>query len=309
MANNIIGTVIKGALRGLVKPLFGPPLPYGFQRFWLRLMTASSLLPKNTDIKVCSLNGISAERVTNKAIPPQHQQTVILYLHGGAFCICSSKTHRSLTAALAKETNAVVYVPDYRLAPEYAFPAGIDDCVASYQWLLDQGYSPEQIVVAGDSAGGCLTMATALRIKELGLPQPAGLVVLSPWVDLTLANRSLSSDSVDPLLRWSNLAAGAKSYLQGADPSDPLASPVFADLSGLPPLLIQVGTEEILLSDAQRLNVQAEASGIPTKLTAYKKAWHVFQLQAGIYAQADSAIEEIAVFINNARQNVEQAAA
>jgi len=297
LKNIIVTNVLKAAIRGLIKPIFGPPWPYAVQRFWLEFMSSSSMTPKGTDVRPCIMNGVSAERVTNSNVAPQNNQTVILYLHGGAYCICSPKTHRGLTAALAYTVNATVYVPDYRLAPENPFPAGIDDCVASYQWLLDQGYSAERIIIAGDSAGAGLAMATALRIRDLTLASPAGLVLLSPWVDLTLENRSICDDGIDPMLRWSNLEAGVEAYLQGADPRDSLVSAVFSDLSELPPMLIQVGSEEILLSDAKRLKTQADESHVPVSMTVYEKAWHVFQLQAGVFEQANKAVDEIAQFI------------
>jgi acetyl esterase/lipase len=190
-----------------------------------------------------------------------------------------------------------VYVPDYRLAPEHAFPAGIDDCVEAYQYLLAQGYQGHQITLAGDSAGGGLVMATMLRIQHGNLAQPGALVLISPLADQCLPRRKRVSDGIDSLLRWSNLQASAHSYLQGHDARDPLVSPVFANLSHFPPMLIQVGSDEILLEDARTLFQIAKQYKVDVTLKEYQDAWHVFQLQAGMLKQADQAIADIRAFI------------
>jgi acetyl esterase/lipase len=190
-----------------------------------------------------------------------------------------------------------IYVPHYRLAPEHAFPAGIDDCIEAYQWLLKQGYSGHQITLAGDSAGSGLVMATTQKIMQHGLDKPNSLVLISPWVDKTLAQKKNTKDSIDSLLRWSNLEAGITHYLQGHDAKDPLVSAVFADLTDFPPMLIQVGSEEILLGDARALNKTAKHYAVDVILTEYQDAWHVFQLQAGMLNLADQAVTEIKQFV------------
>jgi len=293
--------VFKGINRALLKPVFGPPFPYTLQRAWFEVMATACLVPKQTKIESIAMNSVKAEKVTstqsNHSETPQQSQGIILYLHGGAYCICSPRTHRSLTANLAKHCQMDVYVPDYRLAPEHAFPAGIDDCIEAYQWLLIQGYRGEQITLAGDSAGGGLVMATAQKIMQQGLSKPCGLVLISPWVNQTLPQKDNQSDRIDSLLRWSNLAAGVSSYLQGHDARDPLASAVFADLTDFPPMLIQVGSEEVLLADARELHQRAEEFNLDVTLTEYQNAWHVFQLQAGMLKLADKAITEIQQFV------------
>ena len=298
MSEKIKITILKGLIRTLVKPVFGPPWPYFIQRTWLDFMALINIKPKSTQITSVNMNGVPAQKVLNT----QHRgdcKTVILYLHGGAYCIGSTKTHGGLTANLAKKCRAEVYVPVYRLAPEHAFPCAIDDSVQCYQWLLAQGIDASNILIAGDSAGAGLVMATALRLKEKNLAQPAGLVLLSPWVDLTLENLNKVNDKIDPLLRWSNLNPAAKHYLNGADPKDPLASAIFANLSGLAPMLIQVGSEEILLGDAQKLYDHAQKYQVDVSFNLYQQGWHVFQLQAGLLNMADQAIDEISLFINN----------
>lgn len=294
--------VFKGVNRALLKPIFGPPASYVIQRHWFEIMSTATLKPKKTNITPVILGSVKAEKIsstvtTPSMTPTSKQQGIILYLHGGAYCICSPRTHRGLTANLAYKCQQDVYTPDYRLAPEHAFPAGIDDCVEAYQALLNQGDEGQQITLAGDSAGGGLVMATTQRIMTQGLSKPAGLILISPWVDQTLPRRQEVSDNIDSLLRWSNLAAGSINYLQGHDPKDPLASAVFADLTNFPPMLIQVGTDEILLGDAQTLNQNAKNYNVVVTLTEYQDAWHVFQLQASALNIADQAISEIQQFI------------
>jgi len=291
--------LLKALLRSLVKPMFGPPLSYPLQRVWLNAMSAVSIKPRKTQLKSMNVLGVPVQQVSNAATPGSPTDNVILYLHGGAYCIGSAKTHGGLTANLAKKCRAKVFVPEYRLAPEHAMPAAIDDCLNCYEWLLSEGHKPSQIIIAGDSAGAGLVMATALRLKEKNLAQPAGLVLMSPWVDLTLENLNKVNDKVDPLLRWTNLKPAAKLYLNGADPKDPLASAIFADLSGLAPMLIQVGSEEILLGDAQKLYDQAQKCQVDVSFNLYQQGWHVFQLQAGLLNMADQAIDEISLFIEN----------
>ena len=292
-------------IRSLVKPMFGPPLSYPLQRTWLNAMSVVSMKPRHTQVKLLKVANVPVQQISNAANPGSPEENVILYLHGGAYCIGSAKTHGGLTASLAKKCQARVFVPEYRLSPEHAFPAAIDDCLNCYEWLLQQGYKPSQIIIAGDSAGAGLVMATALRLKEKQLTQPAGLILMSPWVDLTLANLNKVKDKIDPLLRWSNLKPAVKHYLNGANPKDPLASAIFADLSGLAPMLIQVGSEEILLGDAKKLHEQARKYKVDVSYNLYQQGWHVFQLQAGLLNMADQAIDEMSLFISNVTRHTD----
>jgi monoterpene epsilon-lactone hydrolase len=292
--------VFKGLNRVLLKPVFGPPFSYPIQRNWFEFMSTVCLVPKQTRITSVTMGLVEAEKIMpmdDDSSTTAKSKHVILYLHGGAYCICSPKTHRSLTANLAKHCHMDVYVPYYRLAPEHAFPAGINDCVEAYQWLLKQGYNGHQITLAGDSAGSGLVMATTLKIMQQELPKPNALVLISPWVDKTLPRKQNIKDSIDSLLRWSNLEAGVAHYLQGYDAKDPLVSAVFADLTDFPPMLIQVGSEEILLGDARALNQKAKHFDVDVILTEYQDAWHVFQLQAGMLNLADQAVSEIKHFV------------
>jgi acetyl esterase/lipase len=224
---------------------------------------------------------------------------VILYLHGGGYCVGSPATHRAVTGHLAKRCAARVFVPDYRLAPEHRFPAAVDDAVAAYRGLLAEGILPSDIAIAGDSAGGGLAVAAALRLRELGQPLPRALVLFSPWVDLTLEH---TPESVPgevmlglPWVRWC-----ARAYVGRAEARHGLVSPLHAELAGLPATLVQAGTDEILHGDSLRLRDRLQAAGVPVGYEEYPRRWHVFQANAGVLADADRALDGVARFIDSA---------
>jgi epsilon-lactone hydrolase len=214
-------------------------------------------------------------------VPGDAAGRALLYLHGGAYVIGSPQDYRSLTGELGRAAGARVFVPDYRLAPEHPFPAAVDDAMAAYRALLASGASPASIVVAGDSAGGGLALAMLIAARDAGLPMPAGALVVSPWVDLACVGATMTSKACeDPSLRRDGLLSMAKHYLQSAPANHPLASPLHANLEGLPPLLIQVGSAEILLDDAIRLAGVAAAAGVPLRLEVWPDmphVWHFFQ--------------------------------
>ena len=187
-------------------------------------------------------------------------------------------------------------MPDYRLAPEHPFPAALDDVFTSYRALLAQGYTPERIAIAGDSAGGGLALSLCLRLRSEGLAQPACAVVLSPWADLTLTLLAPVAD--DALLRAAWLNQGAAAYLQGHSARDPLVSPLLADLAGLPPMLIQAASDEILRDDSRRLTEILSADGVPVTHREFPYMWHDFQLYAGLVPEATQAVDDIAQFIS-----------
>lgn len=222
----------------------------------------------------------------------------IIYFHGGGYVVGSPLTHRNLTAKLASECNAEVAVVDYRLAPEHPFPAAPHDALAVYKALLTDGTPAERIILAGDSAGAALVLACAIQARDAGLPMPAALICLSPWTDLSLSGVSVrTNESTDALLTVRSLADAGQAYLAGGNPLDPLASPQFADLSGLPPTLIQVTDVEILYSDAVDLAAAANTAGVETKLEVSRGLWHVWHISARLMPEADEAIERIARFI------------
>ncbi len=220
----------------------------------------------------------------------------LLYLHGGAYCVGSPATHRSITSHLARRTSARVFVADYRLAPEHPFPAAVEDAVDAYRALLRDGESPHRIAIIGDSAGGGLALAAALRLRALGEPLPAALVLFSPWVDLGNPDRGVVPAG-EVMLTPAWTADCARIYLAGSDSSDPLASPINGDLRGLPPTLVQVGQDEWLLSDARRIRSALATASVTVELQEFPRRWHVFQANAGVLADADRALESVARFL------------
>ena len=215
---------------------------------------------------------VKVERVTVPVAPAEWLRPpaaaagrVVLYLHGGGYVIGSPRSHRHLAAAIAGAAGASALSLEYRLAPEDPFPAAVDDAVAAYRWLLEQGASPDHMVIAGDSAGGGLTIATLVALRDASVRLPAGCVCISPWVDLTCSGGSYQTKAaVDPIVRKAGVEEMARAYLGATDPRTALASPLFADLRGLPPLLIHVGSDEVLLDDAIQLADRANAAGVPT---------------------------------------------
>src|SRR5215475_3372537 len=238
-------------------------------------------------------------------------QRTVYYLHGGAYVACSPQTHRPFTSALSLSANASVFALDYRLAPEHRFPAAVEDAVAGYRWLLNQGVAPQEIVIGGDSAGGGLTMATMLALRDAGEPLPRAAFLLSPWTDLACAGRSLdTNDKRDPMFYGAGVRWMAPVYLGGASPRDPLASPVYADLSKLPPLLIHVSDSEVLLDDSTRLADRAKQCGVNVDLRVWNDlphAWPVFV--AFRMPESFQALGEIAEFIRTTSRQNEKIAA
>lgn len=224
----------------------------------------------------------------------------LLYLHGGGYVVGSPQTNAALTAELARRVGARAVSLDYRLAPEHPFPAAVEDAAAAYRQLLDDGVDPENLVLAGDSAGGGLVVATLLGARDAGLPQPAAAAVFSPWVDMTLAGESMrGKHGIDPLFTRDRLNAYAEHYLGDQDRAAKLASPVFADLTGLAPLLVQVGSHEILLDDAVRLAARAGADDVDVTLEVWPGVPHVFQNRAGtgMLGEADAALDHAGRFL------------
>ncbi len=231
-------------------------------------------LPSDIEFQTENISGLPAEWSTT---PDTNQNRVIYYLHGGGYVIGSLTSHRPLVAELGRAARARTLALDYRLAPEHPFPSAVDDAIAGYTFLLDQGIDASSIAIAGDSAGGGLAIATMLAAKEKGLPQPACALCISPWVDLENAGASITTKKdVDPLLQGELLSQWAHSYLGDRAPRTPLASPLYADLSELAPLLIQVGSDEVLLDDAIRLAAHAKTENVPVQLETWPNMIHVW---------------------------------
>ena len=251
--------------------------------------------PEGVSSEVVSAGGVPAEMIAGEGADTDH---VMYYLHGGGYVAGSIDSHRNLTGNLARALGCQVLALDYRLAPENPHPASVEDAVTGYGWLLEQGYSADSIVVAGDSAGGGLTVALLLALKQQGLPQPAAAVPLSPWVDMEATGDSMVSRAdADPMITPGSLTNIAALFLgEDGDPTDPLASPLHGDLSGLPPLLIQVGDAEVLLDDSTRLAAQAEQAGVDVTLEVWPEMVHVFQASVGYVPEATQAVDRIAEF-------------
>jgi monoterpene epsilon-lactone hydrolase len=226
-------------------------------------------------------------------------ENVILYFHGGVYVIGTAVASVPLVSEVVRRTGAKAITLEYRLAPENPYPAAVEDTKAAYEGLLAQGIDPSQIALAGESAGGGLAVATLLALREAGTPLPSGGFLMSPYADLTLAGETLASrQAVDAVLSPDGLRARVPDYVGAADAADPLISPIFGDLSGLPPLLIQVGTHEILLSDALRLAERAALSDVQVTLEVIPGVPHVFQGFAGLLDEAGAALDRAAAFLN-----------
>ena len=249
------------------------------------------------DVRQVDAGGVPSELVSAGGAS---DDTATLYLHGGGYVVGSPRTHREFARRLSAASRAQVLVIDYRLAPENPFPAPVEDAVSAYRWLLDEGYAPEKLSIAGDSAGGGLTAAALVSIRDNGLPLPACGVCLSPWVDMEGIGDSMTSRADrDPMVQKEGLVAMAGVYLADADPRSPLAAPMYADLSGLPPLLIQVGASETLFDDAVRLDERARAAGVETDFEEWDDMIHVWHIFAPMLDEGQRAIERMGEFMRD----------
>lgn len=255
----------------------------------------SGLMSRRSPGQPATLNGVSGEWVFPET---GDGGRTLLYLHGGGYALGSPLSHRDMVGGIADAAHARVFLADYRLAPEHPFPAAVDDAVAAYEGLLEAGVDPAKLCIAGDSAGGGLTVATLVALRDRKLPLPAAGICISPWADLTCSSGSMTSMAeADPMLRPDALRWMGGLYLNGQDPKSPLASPVYADLKGLPPLLIQVGTEEALYDDAITLSRVARDAGVDATLEAWEGMMHVWHLMAKLVPEGKQAIQVIGAFV------------
>lgn len=251
-------------------------------------------VPRQVKCRAAEVNGVAAEWIE----APNPGPGVILYFHGGAYNLGSVNVNRELIARLAVATRSRALAINYRLAPENPFPAALEDAVSAYRWLLEQGSDSSQIIFAGDSAGGGLAIASLVAIRDSGTPLPAGAICISPWVDLALSGESIQVKSaVDPILNHTSLVQYAKEYAGDVPLTSPLISPLYADLENLPPLLIQVGTNEILLDDAKRIADKARQAGVEVTLEIWEGLFHVFHL-FGFLPETQKATQQIVDFLS-----------
>ncbi|MFC0112379.1 alpha/beta hydrolase [Kibdelosporangium aridum] len=270
-------------------PLDGRP-EYVRHRDAYRRWSEQFPVPEGTD--VAPAQGFDGLTVTTPASQPNR---VVLYFHGGGYGEGAARNHREIASRLATGAHAVVHLLDYPLAPEHPFPAAVDAVVDAYRKLLATGVSAHRIGVGGDSAGGGLTLALLVRLRELDVALPAAAVTVSPWTDMSLSGSSLKERSVrDPFVSKEALAEFARRYLGEHDPTTPLASPLFADLSGLPPLLIEVGSEEVLLDDSRRLYQHARSAGVDVRIVVTDGAPHIWQHFGSFLPQARESLTRIA---------------
>jgi len=249
------------------------------------------------EVEPATVGGVKGEWVRARHA---RRDAALLYLHGGGYLLGSPKSHRHLAALLSEASDLPVFLPHYRLAPEHPFPAAVDDAVAAYEGLVQSQIVPQKIAIAGDSAGGGLTLATLVALRDKADTMPACAVAISPWADLSQGGESHRARKArDPIVGKEGLDEMAAAYLGTADPKEPLASPLYADLQGLPPLLIQVGSEEALHSDAVEVWKKAEAAGVDVSFESWGKmvhVWHVFHVVLG---EGRDAVHRIGSFLKN----------
>jgi epsilon-lactone hydrolase len=255
----------------------------------LRELTSAQPLPAGVTVTAAALGGVPTAEITVDGIEPRH---VVLYFHGGVYVLGDAFQAAGLAAQVGRRTRAKVISVDYRLAPEHPYPAAVDDALAAYEALLNNGTAPSDIAFAGESAGGGLAVAAMVSARDHGLPRPAAAFVMSPYADLTLAGETMETKrGVDPLLSRDNLQARVPDYTAGQDAAAALISPVFADLSGLPPLVIQAGSHEVLLDDAVRLARQAAIADVEVTLDITPQVPHVFQAYYPVLDEAAAALD------------------
>ncbi len=264
-------------------------------------------LDKTIQIEKLSIDGLSFEKISH---PDAVKGNIIIHLHGGGYTVGSINTHRLLAADIAKAAKAEIFIPEYRLAPENPFPAALTDSLKIYKWILEQGINPSKIIISGDSAGGGLALATFMALKNNGDPLPVGLICISPWVDLLCSGKShILKSKQDPVLSTEYLKKSALLYAGEEDLKNPLISPLYGDFQGFPPMLIQVGTEEILFDDAITLTEEAKSSRVDVRLSVWDGMWHVWHMVGKFLPESINAINEIGdfaqeLFSNNTEEEI-----
>jgi monoterpene epsilon-lactone hydrolase len=285
----------------LRKLIAANPLPTNLEALRLAVDSDSERFPLDPDINVERVSiaiGVSAEWTWTEAADPAR---VVLYLHGGGYVFGSILSHRHLVAEIGRTSGSRTLAIDYRLSPENPFPAAVDDALASYRFLLEEGFEPRHIAFAGDSAGGGLVVSTLVAIKEAGLPQPACGWVISPWVDMEASGETfVSRADADPMVKREIIVNFAQAYLNGADPRSPFASPIYADLRGIAPLLIHVGASEVLLDDSLKLARTAGAADVSVRLEIWPEMVHIWHAFHRILGDGRKAVQAGAKFLREA---------
>ena len=291
LIEKLLGGLLRKTLQGLLKPVFSPRFSIAFQRRWLGWLSRLTPPPGGVHFEPARIGGVPGEWVRPKTGAPR--AGTLLYLHGGAYCMGSPATHRAITGRLARLTGMAVFSLDYRLAPEHPYPAAVHDAMAACLALQAAG----PVVMGGDSAGGGLAMATTLALRDGGHAGPAALLLLSPWVDMTPSDAPTKPPAGEAMLSVEWAGACAAHYLNGGDAGQPGTSPLHASLAGLPPTLVQAGTDELLHAQALHLHDALQAAGVAVRCEITARRWHVFQMHGGALRSADDALERAADFL------------
>ena len=292
--------LVRTAVKALFAPIRQPGIPLETMRRKYEAVLGGVKPPRKVQVEAITAGTVPGEWVSAQTTIPEQ---VMLYLHGGAYVMGSCATYRRFAAALSRVTGLRVLVLGYRLAPENPFPAALEDAVAGYRWLLASGFKPQSIVLAGDSAGGGLVLSTLVTVRDAGDPLPAAAVLLSPWTDLAASGASYQTCAKrDRIIQLPWLVEQRRRYLGDQDVHTPLASPLYADLHGLPPLLIHVGSDEILLDDAAQLAERARQVGVNVTLFIGPGMWHVWHVAAAIrplFPEGRVALDSIGAFVGH----------
>ncbi|MBX7241730.1 MAG: alpha/beta hydrolase [Bacteroidia bacterium] len=297
-------TLTREAVRRLIQGLQIRQSDIPFVRRVGDSVTAKIPIPLGTSIKDIAFEKFSAELIRPAGA---RKDFILLYLHGGGYVLGSAKTHRAFIAKLANECGIRALSVDYRLAPENPFPSSLDDALEAYFWLIEEmKFDPSQILIGGDSAGGGLALATMLALKKMKKPLPLAAVCLAPWTDLTVSGQSIIENKTkDTMIQHFDIPSWAKMYYSDYDPQHPLISPLFGDLEGLPPILIQVSEDEMLRDDAVRFAWKAREAGVEVELQKWKGLIHVWQMFWQYIPEARDAIKQMEIFMNRQIQKSE----
>ncbi|UZE95278.1 alpha/beta hydrolase [Alkalimarinus alittae] len=288
--------VTRWVVKKLIAPILNADTPIVTQRKRLDRLAGAVPLPRRVKSRALKIRDIPALWIDVNA----KNQRVILFLHGGAYNIGSIESHKEYAARLGLASDANVLLIDYRLAPEHPFPAGLEDALAAYQWLLVQGYSGRNIAIAGDSAGGGLALSTAMSVRDKAVELPACLCLMSPWTDLTMSGESIKRNAHSEIMLnalW--MRQLAHNYAGPDGLANPLASPHFGEYKGLPPIMTHVAESELLLSDARRMTQKAKQAGVSADLEAFRNVWHIWHTHAGFMPESKHALKKMGAFIKS----------
>lgn len=294
--------IIREMLRIFLKPQEDIKKSVEGQRKMLNMFGEILRLPENVNVINIDAGGVAAKWVYQK---DADQKRVVIHLHGGAYDSGSANTHKSLAASISRFSKAWVLLPEYRLAPEYRFPSALSDSLSVYIWLINQGIAPSNIIISGDSAGGGLAISTIFALRNKNYPLPAGIVCISPWTDLSREGRShITKAEEDPLFTEGDIKEAALNYTKEQNLKDPFISPVYGDFQGFPPLLIQVGDKELLLSDSIKMKEKAEATGAVVTLEVWEGMWHDWHMMGNLIPESRRAIKAIGEFACKCFDNI-----